>query len=429
MEEPVKEEEAEESTSQPVEEEDASLVKVEEELVKETPLAAEGNQMVVDGTQVVVDGGQVVMEEAREVMEGGQVVMEEAREVMEGAQVVMEGAQVVMEGSQLVMGGSEVVMEEAPVAMEEGGVLVQGPEGLSFDTTMLEESVKNDEAGGAGGGRASPSGGLVMVKQEDLQDTRYGHNQQILGLMAGPEVEGEAGGQEKLLLDSLVSEAMQSPPRPGLDNIVVTTSTIGGPAPTLVRGTPPHAAAGPTRIVVQTNQNTTPKATPGHFLIQVGGAAVPVAAPAAMAAAPATTSPSKNHIVIRAGHNQVPATSPVAAPKEEPGSPGAAGSIFKVIIPEGTTKYTKATTPPAATAADKHEPVRKHVQINLSDGSSAKRPRRYVSHTAQTSPAAQPKPQPPPANPKKLYECPTCNSKFMRPLYLRWVALCVCVCF
>ncbi|MPC42993.1 hypothetical protein E2C01_036628 [Portunus trituberculatus] len=356
----------------------------------------------VTGNEVVKD--EVMMDSSPATLEGRQVVLEGGEVVTEQGEVVMEGHQVFMEGP--------VVMGEAPVE----GVLVQGS-GLTFDTSMLE-GAKAEEC-------ASPASSLVMVKQEDLQDNRYGHNQQILGLVtSGVEEEEEVvvGGetQGKILLENLVSEALQSPQRPH-DNIIVTTSTITpgpapgqapAPTPTLVRGSPPQAT--PTRIVVQTNQNTAQKANQGHFLIQVGGTPVPVA-PAVVTPSPAA---SKNHIVIRAGHNQTPSAAAAAA-RDDPASPAQQGSIFKVIIPEGTTKVNKAPPAPPTTALDQQEPVRKHIQINLSD-STAKRPVRYLAQNA-SHPATptHSKADATAGDPKKLYECPTCNSKFMRPLYLR----------
>ncbi|KAK8378537.1 hypothetical protein O3P69_011201 [Scylla paramamosain] len=352
----------------------------EKEAMKEDTSADKSDGEEEADTDIVKDE-EVIMDTSPPTMDGRQVVMEGGEVVTEQAEVMMEGHQVFMEGP--------VVMEEAPVEMGAEGVLVQGS-GLTFDTSMLE-GTKGEEC-------ASPAGNLVMVKQEDLQDNRYGHNQQILGLVAsGVEEEEEVvvGGetQSKILLENLVSEALQSPQR-GHDNIIVTTSTITpGQAPTLVRGSPPQAT--PTRIVVQTNQNTAQKANQGHFLIQSCLVQEPHRDPRRPQPDPSGTP---------------------AAVREDPGSPAQQGSIFKVIIPEGTTKVTKVA--PAPPAVEQQEPVRKHIQINLSD-STAKRPMRYLSQNAsQTTTPAHPKADAT-GDPKKLYECPTCNSKFMRPLYLR----------
>ncbi|XP_042232773.1 uncharacterized protein LOC121873322 isoform X2 [Homarus americanus] len=364
----------------------------------------------------------------------GQVVMPATKGVMEDdSQMIMDASQAVdMEGSQVVIKGSQVVMEDSPTVMEGSQVMLEESE---FGASVLQDSPCHDTV----------ADGPVIVKEEDLQDTEYGHNQQILGLVHDEVVENaavdhEMGGviadentlatnqESEMLLRNLVSETFHSSPSTthGPDNIIVTTSTIttnpvqGIQQPltssNVIQGTAVNNISGipvnlsntntPTKIVVQTNQDSPVKANAGHFLIQVGGTPVSVAQPQIV------TVGNKNHIVIRAGANQV---GQIPICQEESDGLGQ-GSIFKVIIPEGTTKFTKVAPIPVG----QNEQVRKHVQINLSDG-TVKKQGRYTSHTSQTQGGYEEEDIRPggATDSKRFYECPTCNSKFMRPLYLR----------
>ncbi|XP_069960812.1 uncharacterized protein [Cherax quadricarinatus] len=364
--------------------------------------------------------------------------MSTAKGVMEeDSQMIIDGSQgVVMEGTQMVMAGSPVVMkaemQDSPtVMMEEPGVMMEDTDTTGFDDSVLQNPSCHDRG----------VNNSVIIKEEDLQDSQYGHNRQILGLADDEATqrdeissvirnssELETNQEGEMLLRNLVNETFHSSPNMthGNDNIIVTTSTITTNAvegmqhaltsPNVVQGAVMNnisvlpasisSTNTPTRIVVQTNQVSPVKANAGHFLIQVGGTPVSVAHPQML------TVGNKNHIVIRAGANQSGQT-PIG--QEEIDGSGQ-GSIFKVIIPEGTTKYTKATSVPIS----QNEPVRKHVQINLSDG-SAKKQVRYVSNTSQTQEVYEEETirACDKIENKRLYTCQTCNSKFMRPLYLR----------
>nr|XP_045581520.1 uncharacterized protein LOC123745244 isoform X2 [Procambarus clarkii] len=375
---------------------------------------------------VLLDG-QVVMSAPKGVIEV------DSQMIMDGSQaVVMESTQMVIEGSQVVMKGSQVVMEDTTTIMDSSQVMME-------DTTEFERSVLHNPPC-----HNSGISDTIIVKEEDLQDSRYGHNDQILGLAHDSSVSGIPGEDEignvitdesaletsqegEMLLRNLVNETFHSSPSTthGPDNIIVTTSTITtnpvqgmqrsltssnviqGMAMNNIAGIPGSLSTNtPTRIMVQTNQGSPVKANAGHFLIQVGGT------PVSVAQSQVVTLGNKNHIVIRAGTNP-PGQNPVC--DEEFDSSGQS-NIFKVIIPEGTTKYTKT----ASVSIGQSEPVRKHVQINLSDGTTKKQAR-YVSHTSQTQGGYEEEDirTDGATDNKRLYECPTCNSKFMRPLYLR----------
>ncbi|XP_071534690.1 uncharacterized protein [Panulirus ornatus] len=378
---------------------------------------------------------QVVMTAPKEVME------DDSQIIMDGPQaVVMEGSQMVMESSQVVMKGSSVEMEDSPtgidgsqVMMEEAGVMMEDTDTADFGDTVLQNNPRRDPG----------ADDLVIVKEEDLEDSQYGHNQQILGLVHNDSVQPvtgeddmgavmtddstlEANQEGEMLLRNLVNETFHSSPNNthSADNIIVTTSTINTnpvqgiqhtlSSPNEIRETTVNNISGiadsissantPARIMVQTNQDSPVRANPGHFLIQVGGTPVSVAQPQVV------TVGNKNHIVIRIGANQ---TGQIPISQEDSDNSGQ-GSIFKVIIPEGTTKYTKTSSVPIG----QNEPVRKHVQINLSDG-NVKKQARYVSHTSQTQGGYEEEDRAGASDNKRFYECPTCNSKFMRPLYLR----------
>lgn len=389
--------------------------------------SGEGQQVIMtDSEAVVIDGSQVVMEEGSAIIDGSHVIMD--------SQMVMDGTQVVIKDTQEVEDDSNtgVLMEGSGAIMEEGANTGD------FQPPVLQdacETVKNENE--------------VDVKQNDLENGQYDHSNQILGLVQQDETEEVPKqsmmqveddldpSQGEMLLRNLVNETFRSTASttPSVtqhsDNIIVTTSTINTSqgsqqsltSPTLVRGTVNNnlAVGGvsgvvstPTRIIVQTNQGSPVKPNQGHFLIQVGGS------PAVSVAQPQLVSPSnKNHIVIKAGSNQsssqvISTSTPQAEAAESSVQPG---NIFRVIIPEGTTKYTKT---PSSTKVGHNEPVRKHVQINLSDGTLKKNvPMRYKSHTSQTLDRYGGEDDGKETGDKKFYECPTCNSKFMKPLYLR----------
>lgn len=412
--------------------------------------------MQVDGASSVESGdltGSVEEPIESPVLLDSQVVMTAPKEVMEDdSQMIIDGSQaVVMEGSQMVMEGSQVVMKGSPVGMEDSPTGIDGPQVMMEEAAVMMEDTNTAEFGDTvlqnTPSRDPGADDPVIVKEEDLEDSQYGHNQQILGLVHNDSVETvtgddmgavmtddstlEANQEGEMLLRNLVNETFHSSPNTthSADNIIVTTSTITPnplhgiqqalSSPNEIRGTTVNnisgitgsisAANAPTRIVVQTNQGSPVKANAGHFLIQVGATPVSLAQPQVV------TVGNKNHIVIRAGANQ---TAQIPISQEDSDGSGQ-GSIFKVIIPEGTTKYTKTTSVPIG----QNEPVRKHVQINLSDG-TVKKQARYVSHTSQTQGGYEEDDMRAGASDsKRFYECPTCNSKFMRPLYLRYVSL------
>ncbi|KAK4317829.1 hypothetical protein Pmani_011121 [Petrolisthes manimaculis] len=387
--------------------------------------SGEGQQVIMtDSEAVVIDGSQVVMDEGSAIIDGSHVIMD-SQMVMDGTQVVIKETQDAMDGSStgVLMEDSETIMEETTSTGD-------------FQPPVLQDSCQTNK-----------TEDQVDIKEDGLENEQYAESNQILGLVqheTTEEVPGPKGNmmeveddldpsQGEMLLRNLVNETFQSSasttptPQPS-DNIIVTTSTINTSqdnqqsltSPTLVSGAVNNnmAVGGvsgvvstPTRIIVQTNQGSPVKANPGHFLIQVGGTPVSVAQPQLVSTS------NKNHIVIKAGSNQ--GSSHVVSTSAEAAESGVqSSSIFRVIIPEGTTKYTK--TPSSATVGH-NEPVRKHVQINLSDGTLKKTvPVRYKSHTSQTSDRYGGEDDGKEAGEnKKFYECPTCNSKFMKPLYLR----------
>lgn len=388
--------------------------------------SGEGQQVIMtDSEAVVIDGSQVVMDEESAIIDGSHVIMD--------SQMVMDGTQVVIKESQ-----DEVVDSNTGVLMEDSGAIIEeGANTGDFQPPVLQDACETTK-----------TEDQVDVKDHhDLENGQYDHNNQILGLVQHDETEEVPKqslmqveddldpSQGEMLLRNLVNETFRSTANttPSAtqhsDNIIVTTSTINTSqgsqqsltSPTLVRGTVNNniAVGGvsgvvstPTRIIVQTNQGSPVKPNQGHFLIQVGGS------PAVSVAQPQLVSPSnKNHIVIKAGSNQSSsqvASTPQAEAAESSVQPG---NIFRVIIPEGTTKYTKT---PSSTKVGHNEPVRKHVQINLSDGTLKKNaPMRYKSHTSQTLDRYGTEDDGKETGDKKFYECPTCNSKFMKPLYLR----------
>lgn len=376
--------------------------------------------MEVEGTSTPVSGDiscSVETTMSSPVLLGGQVVMENNGMMMEGSEdVVMDGTQVVMEAPQVV--SSQVMIEGSQVMMEEG------------DGTEFGASVLNPPHHGT---VTEAIGDPVSVKEEDLENGQYAHNQPILSLEQ-PNVHEDVMGtgtlednqEGEILLRNLVNETFHSSASATHphDNIIVTTSTITtDPMHTIqqplqqanmITGSdttsmtdisnsiPP--ATTPTKIVIQTNQGSPVKSNAGHFLIQVGGNPVAVSQPQVV------TVGNKKHIIIRAGANQM---AQQVIPSQEEVEAAAQSGVFRVIIPEGTTKYTKGLTVPVG----QNEPVRKHVQINLSDG-TLKKQSRYMTHTSQTQGNYE-EDFASGSDAKRFYECPTCNSKFMRPLYLR----------
>lgn len=387
--------------------------------------SGEGQQVIMtDSEAVVIDGSQVVMDEGSAIIDGSHVIMD--------SQMVMDGTQVVIKESQAAVDESNtgVLMEDSGAIMEEGANTGD------FQPPVLQDACETTK-----------TEGQVDVKEDDLENGQYDHSNQILGLVQQDETEEVPKesmmpveddldpSQGEILLRNLVNETFRSTAStaPSVtqhsDNIIVTTSTINTSqgsqqsltSPTLVRGpVNNNVAVGgvsgvvstPTRIIVQTNQGSPVKPNQGHFLIQVGGS------PGVSVAQPQLVSPSnKNHIVIKAGSNQNN-NQVLSTPQAEAAESSVqAGNIFRVIIPEGTTKYTKT---PSSTKVGHNEPVRKHVQINLSDGTLKKTvPMRYKSHTSQTLDRYGAEDDGKETGDKKFYECPTCNSKFMKPLYLR----------
>lgn len=169
------------------------------------------------------------------------------------------------------------------------------------------------------------------------------------------------------------------------------------------------------RLIIQPNQtgasnlnNQILASNNGHYLIQVGHS-LP------------TVSQNNNFSINNKGHIVIKAGSAKIKEETETVTTGSKDGVFRVVIPEGTTKLPKISQPlqPVATADDS---IRKHVQINLSNRASVPSPTK-VSHNdtaVQTIKEQKTTTEKVQVNSgHKLYECSNCNSKFMKPLYLR----------
>ncbi|XP_064093314.1 uncharacterized protein LOC135206055 [Macrobrachium nipponense] len=362
--------------------------------------------------------------------------------------VVIEGAQnVVEEQQQMLMNTTQGGMMEEPQDQNSHVVMQDNcSDAVDFVPAVALPNPAPEDVGASNGDMDHD----MDMKHESLQGTDYDHNE-ISGLeQSVPDVSGEGNGTSclvdtdalspdqdgEMLLRNLVNESFQTRVCTSntQDNIIVTTSTpqiqafhqqqqpqpqqttattlssvLSGTSTANLQGIINNLSGStPTRIVIQTNNQISPsKSSGGHYLIQVGGTPVSIAQPQLL------TVGNKNRIVIRAGNNsQGIARVPINQVESDSSSQS---GVFKVIIPEGTTKVTKANT----TAASQNESFKKQIQVNLSEGGIRKP--RYVSST-QTQPQGSPDWEDAfdkPNDSKRFYECPTCNSKFMKPLFLR----------
>lgn len=161
------------------------------------------------------------------------------------------------------------------------------------------------------------------------------------------------------------------------------------------------------RLLIQTNQgsgtsinNQILSSNNGQYIIQMN--------PSIPTTSHANKLPlnNKGHIVIKAGSSRVKNLSAVTPVKE---------GVLRVVIPEGTTKLPKLTHPPQI-VNDNENSIKKHVQINLLSTDSIQ-----SNYSHQGAKITKQEPDNIQFMNKKLYECPHCNSKFMKPLYLRLV--------
>ncbi|XP_068212820.1 uncharacterized protein [Palaemon carinicauda] len=364
--------------------------------------------------------------------------------LLDGA-VVIEGTQnVVEEPQQMLMSTTQGGMMEEPQE-QNSQVVMQECSGDDVDFVPVGLQNPTPQDVGASNGDMEHD---IDVKHEQIEETNYNHNEMSELEQSVPEVSGEGNGTSclvdadalspdqdgELLLRNLVNENFQTRvcTSNSQDNIIVTTSTVtpqiqafqqqqiqqtaATSLSSALTGTSANlqgiinnlSGSTPTKIVIQTNNQVSPsKSSGGHYLIQVGGTPVSIAQPQILSMG------TKNRIVIRAGNNnQGIAKIPVSQVESDN---SAQSGVFKVIIPEGTTKVSKANT----TAGSQNESFKKPIQINLSEG-GVRKPRYYSS--LQTQPQGSPDWEDAfdkPNDSKKFYECPTCNSKFMKPLFLR----------
>lgn len=119
--------------------------------------------------------------------------------IMEGSQAVVieDSHAVVIEDSQ-VMKGSSAVIEGTDVMLKMGD-----SEAAEFGGTGLQDDAASEE---------DSADSPVIVKEEDLQDGEYGHNDQILGLVHNKKNEFaeddntlETNQEGEMLLQNLVN--------------------------------------------------------------------------------------------------------------------------------------------------------------------------------------------------------------------------------
>lgn len=166
------------------------------------------------------------------------------------------------------------------------------------------------------------------------------------------------------------------------------------------------------RLIIQSSQtgsanlnNQILSSNAGHYIIQVGQSVPPIAQNNNFSLS------NKGHIVIKSGGTKIKEESEnYSTPKD---------GVFRVVIPEGTTKLPRYSHQPVSTQGNIDDSIRKHVQINLSNRASMPSPSKTFDTAVQTSKEPEKDEKSTPNPSRKFYECPICKSKFMRSLYLR----------
>ncbi|KAK7075866.1 hypothetical protein SK128_011931 [Halocaridina rubra] len=334
-----------------------------------------------------------------------------------------------MRETQIMMENSHgVIMDESQEQNAQDIMQDEGSNGVEFDASVLDTTSQQDSNNDA--------------MNNDLSGNQFEQSEPLKGLsnsVAGVPTEGDINSSMtdaetlgtdqagEMLLRKLVNETFQSSscstnPQ---DNVIVATGIVAPSQahgfqqntslPSGISGTSTSNLQGiinnlsnntPTRIIIQTNNQVSPaKSSSGHYLIQVGG--TPVSIPQANQV---VNVGNKHRIVIRAGNsaqanNQVKQGEPEVSPSQS--------GVFRVIIPEGSTKFTKA----AANSLNSNESSKKHVSIN--NAGAGLRKRKYIASTHSQGSSDLDEPIERVGDNKKLYECHTCNSKFMKALFLR----------
>ena len=369
--------------------------------------AVSSNHMDLSDTQVHISGS-------------SENVINSAIKLQNSEQVFLNTSSDAFTRSQL-LGDTDMVVTNSQL-LNNSQVHLSNSEDVDLDPSVLPEVVEGLQVLAAGG-----SGPAQVAAQELLDQTQFNtniqqahssnnayilpHSDSHFTLGSSKTAQGQVFLQQG---NQLVAVSIPSTSNNSNTQMTMLPSGSHIVQPVMANTTQNST---PTKIVVQTNKRPPAEniaTSQGHYVIQVGNSS--------NAKVSNSAANNRNHIVIRSNSNQSTTT---LRPDPNASLPPSSKGVFKVIIPEGSTKQSRMHSTPQPT----NETLRKHVQINLSNRASrqnnnAENTQQKMVHwdtgvqTAATN-SDEDEYGNSPTRGKKLYECSNCNSKFMKPFYLR----------